>query len=40
MSGEYEINSDTLMIVPVNSKISKIIECNEEFLIEKILLKL
>lgn len=35
MSGEYEINSDTLMIVPVNSKISKIIECNEEFLIEK-----
>lgn len=33
--GEYEINSNTLMIIPVDKKISKAIEYSEEFLIKK-----
>lgn len=35
MLKNYEINSETLAIIPVSNKISKVIEENEEFLISK-----
>ena len=35
MLKEYEINSNTLIIIPISKKVSKVIEVQEEFLIEK-----
>ena len=35
MLKEYEINSNTLIIIPISKKVSKVIEINEEFMINK-----
>lgn len=35
MKAEYEINSSTLAILGINKNISKVIECDEEFYVEK-----
>lgn len=35
MLKSYEINSETLAIIPISTKVSKVIEENEEFLISK-----
>ena len=35
MLKEYEINSNTLIIIPISKKVSKVLEINEEFMINK-----
>lgn len=35
MFNSYEINTETLAVIPINSKLSKIIEMNQSFLVSK-----